>query len=55
VAFESVLPGDFTGSSDAKAFFSAGIGFHFWHVRVYMFIKIYSLFKAKGRILFYNL
>jgi len=37
VAFESVLPGDFTGSSDAKAFFSAGIGFHFWHVRIYIF------------------
>jgi len=31
VAFEGVLPGDFTGSSDAEALFCTGIGFHFWH------------------------
>jgi len=31
VAFEGVLPGDFTGSSNAKALFCTGIGFHFWH------------------------
>jgi hypothetical protein len=39
VAFESVLPGDLTGSSDAKAFFSAGIGFHFWHVAVFIYLR----------------
>jgi hypothetical protein len=36
VAFEGIFPGDFTGSSDAKTFFSAGIGFHFWHGIIYL-------------------
>ena len=48
MAFKSVLPGDLTGSSNAKAFFSAGIGFHFWHVRVCMFVNYY-LFEMKGK------
>jgi hypothetical protein len=32
VTFKSLLKSDFTGSGYFKAFFSATVGFYFWHV-----------------------
>jgi len=40
VAFVCVLSGNFTGSSKLKALFSTGIGFHFWHNSIYLFLDI---------------
>jgi len=32
MAFEGVLPLDFTRASVGESLFGAGVGFHFWHV-----------------------
>jgi hypothetical protein len=40
VAFVCVFSCDFTGSSKLKTLFCTGIGFHFWHNSIYLFLDI---------------
>jgi hypothetical protein len=36
VAFERMFTLDLTSTSDSKAFFRTGFGFHFWHFRQFL-------------------
>jgi hypothetical protein len=47
VAFESVLPFDFTRACHFKAFLGAGFGFHFRHFPNYLITAYYFCFSSR--------
>jgi hypothetical protein len=39
VAFESMLPLDFAGTSQGEPLFCTGFGFYFWHFAVFIVVE----------------